>query len=322
MKKQIISTLAALGVALGTAAAPVTDTYAADVPTTDPSSWSDSNPYSTWKLDNNGTLTISGEGDMSFSSTRDEKTNSYIYSPFQGNSKVKKVVIKNGITSISLSAFENCKNLKSISIPNTVTSIGNRAFENCTSLTGIKLPKSVTYIDFNAFRNCTSLKSIDLPEGITNISGSLFYGCKSLKSVTIPKSVTYIEGRAFAHCTALKSVLIPNSVMDFEWDSFFYCPKLTIKCVPGSPAEEYCKSLNKKYKYAMNYAKVTGVKNKSYTGKKVTQSPKVKLGSKTLKKGKYYTLSYKNNIKKGTATLTIKGKGKYTGSISKKFKIA
>lgn len=47
----------------------------------------------------------------------------------------------------------------------------------------------------------------------------------------------------------------------------------------------------------------------------------VKLGKKTLKKGVDYTVSYKNNTKVGKATVTIKGKGAYTGTITKSFKI-
>ena len=68
-------------------------------------------------------------------------------------------------------------------------------------------------------------------------------------------------------------------------------------------------------------ATVSGLSSKSYTGKAITQTPTVKLGSKTLKKGTDYTLSFKNNKAVGNATVTIKGKGNYTGSIKKTFKI-
>ena len=40
-----------------------------------------------------------------------------------------------------------------------------------------------------------------------------------------------------------------------------------------------------------------------------------------LTEGKDYTIKYKNNVNAGTATVTATGKGNYTGSISKKFKI-
>ncbi len=57
-------------------------------------------------------------------------------------------------------------------------------------------------------------------------------------------------------------------------------------------------------------------KEYKYTGKKI--KPKVKI--KNLKK-KYYKVSYKNNKKVGTATITIKGKGKVKGTLKKTFKI-
>lgn len=68
-------------------------------------------------------------------------------------------------------------------------------------------------------------------------------------------------------------------------------------------------------------AKVLNVKNKVYNKKAQTQNPKVVLNGKTLVKNKDYTISYKNNRKKGRATMIITGKGKYSGTIKKKFKI-
>ncbi|WP_037322999.1 leucine-rich repeat protein [Ruminococcus sp. NK3A76] len=68
-------------------------------------------------------------------------------------------------------------------------------------------------------------------------------------------------------------------------------------------------------------ATVSGLSNKYYTGKAIAQTPVVKLGSKTLKAGTDYTVSYKSNKAVGTATVTITGKGNYTGSVSKSFTI-
>ena len=68
-------------------------------------------------------------------------------------------------------------------------------------------------------------------------------------------------------------------------------------------------------------AEVSQVKNKIYTGKRVKQSLKVVYNGKTLKEGTDYTLSYKNNLKVGTATVKITGKGGYAGTIRKTFQI-
>lgn len=58
-----------------------------------------------------------------------------------------------------------------------------------------------------------------------------------------------------------------------------------------------------------------------YTGKAKKPAVTVKVGKKTLKKNKDYKVSYKANKKVGTATVTVKGIGKYTGSVEKTFKI-
>ena len=68
-------------------------------------------------------------------------------------------------------------------------------------------------------------------------------------------------------------------------------------------------------------ATVSKVANQRYDGTAKRPTPTVKLGGKTLKKGTDYTLTYKNNVKPGTATVTIKGKGNYAGSKSVTFKV-
>ena len=85
----------------------------------------------------------------------------------------------------------------------------------------------------------------------------------------------------------------------------------------------YTGSVSKTYSIKNNFKKATisGISNKSYTGKNITQSITVKHNGKTLKKGTDYTVSYSNNKNIGTATVKITGKGSYTGTITKTFKI-
>jgi len=72
---------------------------------------------------------------------------------------------------------------------------------------------------------------------------------------------------------------------------------------------------------SIDNATVYGLITKTYTGKVQTQSPTVKIGSTTLKLNTDYTVSYKNNTNAGTATVTIKGIGNYTGTKTATFKI-
>lgn len=70
-------------------------------------------------------------------------------------------------------------------------------------------------------------------------------------------------------------------------------------------------------------ATVTGVADKAWTGKAVTQNPVVKVGSTTLVEGRDYTVSYKDNVNAGTATIVIAGKGDtpFAGTKTVTFKI-
>ena len=76
-------------------------------------------------------------------------------------------------------------------------------------------------------------------------------------------------------------------------------------------------------KLSMKNAKISGIKDKTHTGKARKLSIKVKTSAGvTLTKDKDYTVSYKNNVDFGTATVKIKGKGsKYTGTYTATYNI-
>lgn len=74
-------------------------------------------------------------------------------------------------------------------------------------------------------------------------------------------------------------------------------------------------------KYDIAKAKVAGIKNKSFTGKNITQSITVTYSGKTLKNGTDYTVKYSCNKNIGTARVTVTGKGSYGGVITKSFVI-
>ncbi len=194
----------------------------------------------TWTLSNDGTLTISGTDMPDF----DYYTEPYWNSQKQ---KIKKIVLKNGVTKIGSYAFYNCNNLTSITIPNSVTSIRMYAFEDCLRLTSITIPNSVTSIGDGAFEGCSGLTSIIVEEGssefdsrnncnaiIRTKSNSLIAGCKN---TVIPNSVTRIEGFAFHGCTSLTSITIPNSVTSIGHNAFSLCTGLTSITIPNSVTE-------------------------------------------------------------------------------------
>ena len=85
----------------------------------------------------------------------------------------------------------------------------------------------------------------------------------------------------------------------------------------------YTGSVSKTYSIKNNFKKATvsGISTKAFTGKNITQSITVKYNGKTLKNGTDYTVFYSNNKNIGTATVKITGKGSFTGTITKTFKI-
>ena len=195
----------------------------------------------TWRLTKDGTLYISGQGDMP-----DYDWNKIPWRDFS----INKVVVQKGITSIGSFAFAYCRSLSSIKIPEGVTSIGSGAFEDCSSLSSIEIPEGVTSIGSIAFAYCRSLSSIKIPEGVTSIGSQAFEGCSSLSSIKIPKGVTSIEGSAFEDCSSLSSIEIPKGVTSIGSGAFAYCSSLSsIKIPEGvtsieSRVFENCSSLS------------------------------------------------------------------------------
>ena len=59
----------------------------------------------------------------------------------------------------------------------------------------------------------------------------------------------------------------------------------------------------------------------NYTGQAITPKLTITDNGKELTEGKDYTLEYSNNTQKGTASVTIRGKGQYGGSKTVKFRI-
>ncbi|MDD3794421.1 MAG: transglutaminase domain-containing protein [Lachnospiraceae bacterium] len=71
----------------------------------------------------------------------------------------------------------------------------------------------------------------------------------------------------------------------------------------------------------IGHATVSAISAQGYTGKNITPSVTVRLGSRTLSKGIDYKIAYKNNKKRGTASAVITGIGNYRGNRTITFKI-
>ncbi|GAB6394114.1 MAG: Ig-like domain-containing protein [Bacteroidales bacterium] len=67
---------------------------------------------------------------------------------------------------------------------------------------------------------------------------------------------------------------------------------------------------------------IQNIPAQTYTGDSIKPAVTVKDNTKTLTLNTDYTVAYTNNVKAGTATVTVTGKGNYAGSASKTFIIA
>ena len=219
----------------------------------------------TWTFDN-GTLTISGTGEMEDYYWEENHRAPW----FKNRESIKNVVIEEGATNISTYAFYCCSNLINITISNSVTNIESDAFATCSSLTNITIPNSVMSIEEFAIIDCDNLESITISNSVTNIGDGLCYRCSNLKNIyvdknnqyyssengilfnkdksklikypdgkinkqcIIPDNVTDIGEYAFAACSSLTSITIPNSVTSIGGSAFNSCSSLTNITIPNS----------------------------------------------------------------------------------------
>ena len=189
----------------------------------------------TWRLTDDGVLTISGKDGIYEYGWYGEDD---VYHPApwaeEAMPAVKKLVVNSGITYIGSSTFEGLDQLTSVSLPDTMEYIGWGAFSDCASLTSIVVPEGIKVLYANTFARCTSLRSVKLPSTLEWINDCIFSGCTSLQDIVLPEGIDYIPWRMFDGCTSLRSVTIPGSIMSVSNDAFSGCTALTSVIFGGS----------------------------------------------------------------------------------------
>ncbi len=183
-----------------------------------------------WVLDSEGTLTISGSGDM-------ENYESGTRTPwFSRRGYIKKVVIENGVTGIGDYAFFACEVLNEVSVPNSVTSIGKMAFDGDDSLTEIIIPESVKTIGYRAFGYCENLTNITMPDTVTDIGGSVIFGTGYYNDESNwENEVLYLGNHLIEARAALSGTYeIKNGTVGIAQVAFMQCDYLTEVIMPNS----------------------------------------------------------------------------------------
>ena len=187
----------------------------------------------TWKL-SNGTLIISGEGDMAESYKWGETpwgssfttlivmdgVRSISGQAFAGNTKLTTVQLGGSVEIIKGNAFNACSNLKTINLPYGLKELENHVFFNCSSLERLIMPNTLEKLGINLCCYCSSLSELTLSTALTSIELTDFSGCTSLTSVVIPDSIKKIALGAFMNCTSLSDITLPEHVNSISAKSF------------------------------------------------------------------------------------------------------
>ena len=147
-----------------------------------------------WSLNNDGVLTISGQGVVPFG-------------PQSAWEDATSVIVEEGITGFrsyyysdntgfSNSSYQYTQNITSVTLPSTLTSIPDYCFYGCTSLEEIDIPDNVTSIGAYAFRGCSNLASITIPRNVTSLYMNAFYGWTAEQAILLDWNSTEITARS------------------------------------------------------------------------------------------------------------------------------
>ena len=199
-------------------------------------------------------------------------------SAFYNCTKLREIVIPEGVVSIGTDVFYNCTGLTSIVIPLSVKELGYGLFERCTSLGTLSISADLfvqfcdlfggssnistslrvvnvtggTKIAENAFAGCSSITTVKLCESITEIGAKAFNSCTYLSSITLG-GVTVIGESAFNYCNKLNTVVLPEGLVEIGVNAFASCSAMNQITIPksltkiGNGAFYYCNNLKNVY---------------------------------------------------------------------------
>ena len=129
------------------------------------------------------------------------------------STKLKTVVIPNGITEIPTQAFSGCSILKTVELPSSVTTIGAKAFVNCSLLAIINL-ENVLYIEEYCFQSCAKLGAVTLTNAVYIKDWA--FASTGIPSIVIGDKCEQVYMDAFDSCKSLQTITL-QSADKFTW---------------------------------------------------------------------------------------------------------
>ena len=165
-------------------------------------------------------------------------------------SKMKTLVISEGVEKIGKQGISGNKALQTVELPSTLEEIGSEAFNNLSSLTMVTFPNGSTLktISDKAFRYCRILEKIDFypnnmtpsymvctfPETLETIGSYAFQGVPAFKSIILSGGIGKIGGNAFYECSNLEYLWVQEGITKINSSSFAKCPELKYVVLPST----------------------------------------------------------------------------------------
>ena len=226
---------------------------------------------------------------------------------------------------IETQSFKDCNDLTAVGIGGNVETIKTRAFADCGNLETAFIADSVTEIAADAFDGCGKLTiyctensyaySYATEQGIPvsklvvdPIPDQTYTGSKIEPEISVSASGNNLEVNVDFEVTYANNVNVGNADVNVKGKGDFrmFASKANFAIVTKNIAE----------------VTVAPVDDQLYTGEAVTPKLTVTDGAMTLTEGKDYSVTYSENVEKGTATAKITGNGNYSGFTSISFVIS
>ena len=212
----------------------------------------------TWRLTDDGALTIEGTGEINHEKIPD------IW-PYVD--LVRNVTVGEGVTNL-LSFLDGCMALETVTLPASLkydityfTNTPRQFFvdpaspyfavgpDGClynkdlttffkyaggSERTEYTLPEHTIHVRHGAFIGAEYLTKIVLHDNLAELSYNMFRACTALEEVTLPAHAVQYAGHLFYECTSLKSFEIPDWMTEIPFEMFSGCTALESVEIPDT----------------------------------------------------------------------------------------